>query len=84
MIFAEPPDGFTSEERLFIKDVLNTMYLFLGCDTERFIIMATFEANHTQEEVAKMLGVSQPFVNRKLKEALARLKANRKLIYTER
>ena len=80
----EPPDGFTTEEKMFLKDVVHSMYLFLGSDTERFIVMASFEAMHTQEEIAKMLGVSQPFINRKLKEALARLKANQKLIFSER
>jgi DNA-directed RNA polymerase specialized sigma subunit len=83
MIIPEPPDGFTTEERMFLKDVIHSMYLFLGNDTERFIIMAVYEAQHTQDEVARMLGVSQPFINRKLKEALARLKANQKVIYTD-
>lgn len=84
MMMQEPPDGFTTEERMFLKDVIHSMYLFLGNDTERFIVMAVYEAMHTQEEVAKMLGVSQPFINRKLKEALNRLKANQKLIFSER
>lgn len=84
MIIPEPPDGFTTEERMFLKDVINSMYLFLGSDTERFIVMAVYEAMHTQEEVAKMLGVSQPFINRKLKEAINRLKANQKLIFAEK
>lgn len=83
MIIPEPPDGFTTEERMFLKDVIDSMYLFLGNDTERFIIMAVYEAQHTQDEVARMLGVSQPFINRKLKEALARLKANQKIIYAD-
>lgn len=79
----DPPDGFTTEERIFLREVVHSMYLFLGSDTERFIVMAIYEAQHTQEEVAKMLGVSQPFINRKLKEAVNRLKANQKLIYGE-
>lgn len=84
MMIQEPPDGFTTEERMFLQDVIHSMYLFLASDTERFIVMAIYEVNHTQEEVAKMLGVSQPFINRKLKEALCRLKANQKIIFAER
>lgn len=63
----QPPDGFTSMERIFIRDILVSIYKNLNSPISKFIIVSYFECGYTQEQIASMLGISQEAVNKRIK-----------------
>lgn len=73
-----PPDGWTQPEKIILRTVLVTLYEKLPDLKDKFILMATYESNYTQESIGDMLGISQVAVNKRLNKAVERLQQFRK------
>ena len=75
----EPQDGWTPEERFFLKSVVISLYRSIGDPVDRFIIIAVYESGYTQTEIAEILGISQAAVNHRLTKTLEEIRLRRKL-----
>lgn len=56
------------------RNAIVLMYRIIEKDTDKFIVMACLQLNYTQEEVGRMLGVTQENVSNRLKRARNLLK----------
>ena len=63
----EPPDGFTSMEKRFLRDMVISLYSILPTPEDKFIIIAVHEMGYSQDDVGHMLGKSQVMVSNRLK-----------------
>lgn len=77
MFFVPPSDGWTQLEQRLMKEFILMMYRHLTDPTDRFILMAHYEAGYSQEEIAAMNGVSQPAICKRLKDIRTDLNAFR-------
>jgi len=73
-VIQPPTDGFMDIEKLFIRDLFISVYKSLDDPITRFIIIAHFECGYTQDEIAKMVCLSQPSVLYRIKKAKERLR----------
>ena len=69
MIFKQPADGWTTLEQLLMRAMICRIYEKLPDPLDKFILLANFEAGYTQVEIARMIGISQAAINRRLREA---------------
>ena len=65
-IFSPPADGWTKMEKSFLNLWLIYLYNSLSNTEERFILMAKFENGYCEEDIGKMIGISQAAINKKL------------------
>jgi len=71
-----PKDSFSSLEKIFLKDLLVSIYRMIPDVCSKFIMVAYFECGYSQEDIANMLGISQVAVNKRIKKTQDRLKKN--------
>lgn len=76
--FQSPPDGYEKYEQIFLRDMIVDMYHNIPDNRDRFIMMAHFELNYTEDEIGRILEVSQPYINKKIKEIQEELRNLRK------
>lgn len=77
-----PPDGWTNLEKRFFRETLLEVYKSIRTFSDKFVIMAAFEAGYNETEIAYILGISQPAVSKKIKRIREELKkcfGNKKL-----
>jgi predicted transcriptional regulator len=82
MFLPPPPDGWTNLEKQFFRETLLDVYKNIRSFSDKFVIIAAFEAGYTEAEIAYILGISQPAVSKKIKRIREELKkrfANKKL-----
>ncbi len=63
-----PADGWENYERLFLKDIVVTMYCRIKDPVNKFIIIAKYECGYKEEEIGKMLKISQEAISKRLKK----------------
>lgn len=68
MLFAPPSDGWTTLEQMLLREMILHMYRHLVDPVDRFILMAHYEGGYSQEEIATMVGVSQPAICKRLRD----------------
>lgn len=60
----EPEDGFTVEEKeiekLLVSNTVQSLYAKIPTNRLRFIVAAHFELGYTQQDIASILGITQP------------------------
>lgn len=76
-VIQPPADGFTGEEKLFIRDIFINMYEALADPTLKFMIIAYFECGYSQDEIAIMTNMSQPTVAIRIDKACNKLRRMR-------
>lgn len=76
-VLQPPADGFTDLEIMFIKDVLLSIYKSIEDPVTRFIVIAHFECGYTQDQIAAVIGLSQPTVVQRIKKTQSRLRRMR-------
>lgn len=74
MNLGEPQDGFTEEERSFLKLSILVLYTKISDPVDKFIFIAINESGYSQEEVGTMLKISQEAVSKRLNNSIQRLK----------
>lgn len=79
MIIKEPPDGFTMLERIMLREIVLLMYKKLDDPMDKFILIARHESGYKQEEIAKMVNMTQVAVHKRLKKISELLKKQRKM-----
>ena len=77
-IFPEPPDGWLPEEKMFLKDMVLSVYKSIDDPTDKFILLASFESNYTQNDIAFILGCSQVAIQHRLAKTLECIRDKRK------
>lgn len=78
MNLEEPKDGFTEEERYFVKLTVLVLYSKISDPIDKFIFIAINESGYSQEEVGSMLRISQEAVSKRYKNSIDRLRDFRK------
>lgn len=73
-IIQPPVDGFLNFEKVFIKDILISVYRTLPDPITKFIMVSYFECGYNQEQISMMLGITQEAVNKRIKKAQAKLR----------
>lgn len=73
-IIQSPSDGFMNFENMFLRDSLVSVYRNIKYFGNKFIIIAYFECGYTQDEIAKMLGVSQVSIQKRIKKTQDKLR----------
>lgn len=66
MMISPPSDGWTQLERVFMRELVISVYSKIVDPIDKFILIARHESNYKQEEVAEMLGISQAAVSKRL------------------
>ena len=77
-----PSDGWEPYEKMFLRAIVVTMYCKLKDPIDKFILIAKFESGYVEQEIARMVKMSQPAVNKRIKkirQVLCRAKRNNKL-----
>lgn len=75
----EPNDGFSSMEKILLREMILVTYRNINDVTDKFIMMAIHEGNYSQEDVGTMLGISQEAVSKRITKSTFKLKELRKL-----
>ena len=70
--------SFTQLEICFMREVFTSLYHCIKDPMSKFIIMSHFECGYSQDDVARMLGISQPTVVQRIKKLQEKLKLYRK------
>jgi len=76
--FKEPEDGWNNYERMILRETIVSIYKKIDDPLNKFILCITHECGYSQEEAARMLGVTQPAVNKRLKQTLEKIRKLRK------
>lgn len=72
--FKEPDDGWNNYERMILRETIVSIYQKIEDPLNKFILCVTHECGYSQEEVARMLGVTQPAINKRLKKTLKKIR----------
>jgi len=78
MILQEPEDGYSPLEKILLKQFIISIYSVIRDPVDKFILIARHESNYKQDEVAKMLGISQVAVSKRLTKMKRQMRAKRK------
>jgi len=81
-VIQPPSDGFTPFEKLFLRETFLNLYKKIREPITKFIIIAYFECGYSQDEIAYILGISQPIVVKIIKKeqiVLRKLKSREQL-----
>lgn len=73
-IIQPPSDGFFDFEKVFIRDILISVYKVIEDPITKFIMVSYFECGYNQEQIATMLGITQEAVNKRIKKAQEHLR----------
>ena len=73
-----PQDGWTNEESYFIRFTMINIYCKIKKPIDKFIFIAIYESQYTQEELGKMLNVSQEAISKRYNNVLIRLRKFKK------
>lgn len=60
-----------------MRTTIVELYAGVSDLTDRFILLAHFEGNYTQDEIGQMLHISQVAVNKRLHKAIALLRSTK-------
>jgi DNA-directed RNA polymerase specialized sigma subunit len=77
-IVKTPEDGFTSFEKIILKDLVLSIYKSLRNTREQFMLCMIFECKYSQAEVAEILGCTQANVSKKMNIILQNLREKKK------
>jgi len=74
MEFQEPDDGYSKDEKDFLRLNVLIVYRKIPNPIDKFIVMAINECDYTQDEIATILKISQVAVSKRYKNILIYLK----------
>jgi hypothetical protein len=66
-----PSDGWEGYEKHFLRAIIVTMYCRVRDPIDKFILIAKYESNYCEQEIGRMLKMSQPAINKRLKKIRA-------------
>lgn len=73
-IVQPPSDSFLPFEKLFLKDIMVSIYRNIRNSKTKFIIVSYFECGYSQDQIAKMIDVSQVTVCKRIKKTQEKLR----------
>lgn len=68
-IFVEPTDGWTTVEKLIIRELVISLYRNIQDPLDKFLVMACIQNNFNQEDVSVMVGISQEAISKRINRA---------------
>lgn len=77
-IFKNPTDGWNSLERQIQKELVICVYCYVCDPINKLILMASYENDYSEEDIAGMLGISQEAVSKRLTKTLEHIRTIRK------
>lgn len=77
-IFKNPKDGWTMLERKIQRELVISVYRFVNDPINKLILMASYENDYPEEDIAGMLGISQEAVSKRFKKTLEYIRTIRK------
>lgn len=69
-IFKNPSDGWSNLERQIQKELVISVYSYVVDPINKLILMASYENDYSEEDIASMLGISQEAISKRLKKTL--------------
>jgi RNA polymerase sigma factor (sigma-70 family) len=80
--FKNPSDGWSQMERQIQKEIILSLYCSITDPINKLILMASYENDYSEQDIADMMGISQVAISKRLKktiELLRKLHAEAKL-----
>jgi len=78
-MFLQPPgDGWSSWEKIMMRNVMLNIYKNIPNSVDRFIFLAKMEVGYSETDIAYIFKISQPAVNKRLKKIFAEIRKNKK------
>jgi DNA-directed RNA polymerase specialized sigma subunit len=68
--FKNPSDGWTHLERQIQKEIILSIYCSITDPINKLILMAAYENDYSEQDIADMMGVSQAAISKRLKKTL--------------
>jgi len=78
-LFIEPKDGWTLEEMSIQTEIVIKIYESIGDDKDRFLVMACWQLGYNQEDMARVMKISQEAISKRLVKVKEEIKKNVKL-----
>jgi DNA-directed RNA polymerase specialized sigma subunit len=73
---SEPSDGWMPYEKIFLRQLVLSVYKRIHSPLDKFIFMAAKETGYTEEEIAKIVGISQPAISKRITKIMILLKSS--------
>lgn len=68
--FHSPKDGWSHMERQIQKEIILSIYCSVSDPINKLILMASYENDYTEQDIADMMGISQVAISKRLKKTL--------------
>jgi len=76
-IFKNPSDGWSILERQIQKELVIAVYSYVNDPINKLILMASYENDYSEEDIAGMLGISQEAISKRLKKTIEHIRTIR-------